>query len=163
MRPAAALAALALLIAPAAQAQIKNGAKAQADDGVTYVKADDPEMRAAIAKGRRTLPEFFARLANPAPGDHGFVIKYDLLPGPKAEYIWADVISHSPGVTIAQLANTPLDSRFSLGEKVSVDDAEIVDWGYFSGGVMQGNYTTHALLPRYSAADAEQLRKAFNW
>jgi uncharacterized protein YegJ (DUF2314 family) len=108
------LAALGALMLPAA-------ARAQnLGDQLVYVAADDAEMNAAIAKGRETLPDFFAHLANPAPGETGFVIKYNLIPEPgRVEYIWAEVVSHSPGVSIARLANEPDDPRFKLGEKVS--------------------------------------------
>ncbi|MCW3847218.1 DUF2314 domain-containing protein [Sphingomonas sp. LB-2] len=164
MRLALTLAALAALLAPAtAQAQ-KNGKAPNGEERVIYVAESDPAMNAAIAEGRRTLPDFFRHLANPAPGEHGFLIKFDLLPEPGgAEFIWAEVISHSSGVTIARLANIPVDPRFKLGEKVNVSDADIVDWGYYSGGVMQGNFTTRAMLPRYSRDEAEQVRRAFNW
>jgi uncharacterized protein YegJ (DUF2314 family) len=92
------------------------------------------------------------------------MIKYDLLPEPgKTENIWVDVISWSPGAIIGRLANVPLDSRFKFGEKVNVADAEIVDWGYYHDDVMQGNFTTRILLPRYTAEEATAIRRAFNW
>ena len=125
-----ALAGLATLAAPATALAQKNGKVPNGEERVVYVRDDDPAMKAAIAEGRRTLPDFFRHLASPAPGEHGFLIKFDLLPeSDDAEYIWAEVISHSPGVTIARLANVPLDPRFRLGEKVNVGDADIVDWG----------------------------------
>jgi len=151
------LAALALIAPMAAQAQ-------ELDDKITYVRADDPVMKAAVAEARRRLPEFLAHLANPAPGERGFTIKYDLLPEPdKGENIWVDVISSSPGFILGRLANVPLDPRFKLGEKVTVAHAEILDWGYIRDGVMQGNFTTRALLPRYSPEEADQIRKAYGW
>jgi uncharacterized protein YegJ (DUF2314 family) len=169
--PALALIFAAMLLPLAAQAQKqtrKGGAETEAvpaaGDGVYYVRSGDPALQGAIAEGRRTLPGFFTHLANPAPGEHSFMVKYDLLPEPdKAEYIWADVISHTPGVTIARLANDPLDSRFKRGDKVTITDDEILDWGYFRDGVMQGNFTTRAMLPRFCEPEASRIRKAMGW
>lgn len=162
----------AALLPMAAQAQSKAadkqtrkpGAEAPAEAGVIYIPTGDPAMKAATAEARRTLPGFFEHFAKPGRGETDFTIKYDLLPEPdSAEYIWADVISHTPGVTIARIANVPVDPRFKQGEKVTIADADVVDWGYFKDGVMQGSFTTRAMLPRYNKAEAEQLRKGLGW
>jgi uncharacterized protein YegJ (DUF2314 family) len=152
------LAALAAMLAPAtAQAQ-------QLGDTIVNVASTDAAMNAAIAKGRQTLPDFFAHFAKPARGESGFLIKYDVIPeAGKAEFIWAEVISHAGGVSIARLVNTPRDPRFKLGEKVSVRDADIIDWGYWKDGVMQGQLTTRVLLPALDPAEADAIRKAFGW
>ena len=152
-----ALAALGAFMVPAA-------AQAQQDDNVVSVAENDPEMNAAMREARRTLPDFFAHLDSPRPGESNFSVKYDLLPEPdKAEYIWAEVISHGPGVTIARLANNPVDDRFTIGEKVTIRDDEIIDWGYYRDGVMQGHFTTRALLPRLDPAQQDAIRDALNW
>ena len=157
------LAAL-IVIAPATARAQKQTKKQDAPEGVTYVRADDPVMLKAKADARRTLPDFLAHLANPAPGEHGFTIKYDLVPEPgRTENIWVDVLSASPGAIIGRLANVPVDTRFKLGEKVTVTEDQIIDWGYMSNGVMQGNFTTRAMLPRYGKEEAEQIRKDFGW
>ena len=152
--PLAVIALAAASLAPAA-------AQAQS---VIGIRSDDATMNAAIAKGRETLPDFWAHFAKPGPGESGFTIKYNLTAdGGDPEFIWAEVISRAPGVTIARLANTPRDSRWKLGEKVSVRDADIIDWGYYRNGVMQGHYTTRALLPHLDPAQAEAIRKAYKW
>lgn len=139
-------------------------AQAQRSDNVIDVSSNDAAMNAAIGKARQQLPDFFAHLAKPQIGEHSFSVKFDLLPEPgKAEYIWAEVISRSGGVTTARLANNPVDARFKLGDTVKVRDEDIVDWGYFRSGVMQGHFTTRALLPGIDPAQAEGIRKALGW
>ena len=157
--------ALTLTLAALGASMLPAAARAQRrGDTIVNVSSRDEAMNAAIAKGRQTLPDFFAHFEKPAPGESGFLIKYDLLPEPgKAEFIWAEVIAHSPGVTTARLVNTPGDPRFKLGEKVSVRDADIIDWGYWKDGVMQGQYTTRALLPALDPAEADAIRKAYKW
>lgn len=58
------LAALALALAPVSAAPQAPG-KGDENDGRVGVRADDPEMNAAIAQGRAGLPEFYRRLASP--------------------------------------------------------------------------------------------------
>lgn len=156
---------LKLTLAALAAATLAPVAAQAQGDSVIGIRSDDAAMNAAIAKGRQTLPDFWTHFAAPGPGESGFVIKYDLMAqsGEAPEYIWAEVISHAPGTTIARLANTPRASRWKLGEKVSVRDADIIDWGYYRNGVMQGHYTTRILLPHLDPAQAESIRKAYRW
>jgi uncharacterized protein YegJ (DUF2314 family) len=44
-----------------------------------------------------------------------------------------------------------------------VNDADIIDWGYYRDGAMQGNFTTRALLSHMDPAEADQVRQAFRW
>jgi uncharacterized protein YegJ (DUF2314 family) len=137
---------------------------ARAQDHVVTVAGNDAEMNAAIGHARAELPVFFGHATSPAPGETQFLIKYDLEPEPdKTEFIWAEVISHGAGLTLARLANTPDDPRFHAGQQVTVPDRDIIDWGYRRGTVMQGNYTTQVLLKRLPAADAAAARKALGW
>jgi uncharacterized protein YegJ (DUF2314 family) len=147
----------ALLCAPLA-------AHAQITDRVVDVSAADAEMNAAKAKGRATLPEFLSRFASPAADESDFAIKYDLIPEPgRVEFIWAKVISRSPGTIVAQLINEPQDGRWKIDQQVTVNDAEVIDWGYMKNGVMQGNFTTRVLLGHVTPAEAEAIRRAYGW
>ena len=151
-----ALALLGALAAPAAQAQ--------GGDPVVNYSSEDAAMNAAKAKGRQTLPDFFLHFANPRPGEQQFMIKFDLLPEPeKFEFIWAEVLSRAPGVTQVRLLNAPADPRWKLGQQVSARDADVIDWGYFKDGVMQGQFTTRVMLPALNPKDADAIRKAYKW
>ena len=41
--------------------------------------------------------------------------------------------------------------------------ADVIDWGYMKGGVMQGNYTTKALLAKMPEDEAAKARKVLGW
>lgn len=156
MRTPTLLAAIAALAAPLA-------AHAQARDRVFNVAPGDPQMNAAIARAKAELPVFFGHVGAPGPGEDRFLIKYDVLPGAPVEYVWAEVISHANAQTVAKLVNASNDGRFAVGLQVRVNDAEIIDWGYFKDRVMQGNYTTRVLLARLSEAEAAPIRKYLGW
>jgi uncharacterized protein YegJ (DUF2314 family) len=138
-----------------------SSAGAQAD--VRNVMSDDPAMEAAKRKGRATLPQFFDRLASPASDESGFTVKFNLLSDGDAEFIWADNIERKNGKVFATLSNDPIAQGFVMGQRVEIDPSKIVDWGYFKAGVMQGNYTTRALLDGMSEAEAAPYRRALGW
>lgn len=153
--------ALALVLAPAAaQAQESD----PGNDPIINVPGDDRQMAAAIGRARAGLTGFFARFARPGEGDAGFTIKYDLALDGESEFIWAELVSHSDGISVAVLANNPRDPRFRLGQEVRVRDAEVVDWSYRGrDGVVRGSHTTRALLDRVPAEQAEQIRRYRGW
>lgn len=167
-RVAIIVAGLSLIPAQAAAAAPARGSvvavPAPADDpdgvGVTYSEEGNPRMAAARQRARRELPDFFARLANPQPGETTFVIKFDLGDG---EFIWADQLSREDGRLTGRLINTPLNPAFSLHQRVTIADETIHDWGYFRGRVMQGNYSTRVQLDALDPAAAQQLRQALGW
>ena len=149
------IAALAIATLPAA---------AHAQTGTIRVGSGDAAMNAAISNARAGLPEFWRRFAAPALGENSFVIKFDLAPeATRTELIWGIVVSHANGVTVARLADTPRDTRFRMGQQVNVRDVDIVDWGYFRGAVMQGQFTTRVLLDAISPTEAAAIRKAYGW
>lgn len=156
MKPVPILLALAALAAPIA-------AQAQSQDRVINVAPSDPAIAAAVARAKRELPVFFAHVGAPGPGEDHFLIKYDVQPGAPVEYVWAEIISHANAQTVAKLVNASNDGRFALGLQVRVNDAEIIDWGYFRDRVMQGNYTTRVLLTRLPEAEAAPIRKYLGW
>jgi uncharacterized protein YegJ (DUF2314 family) len=149
-------------------------------DPLTYVGAGDPAMAAAREQGRATLPTFLERLENPAPDESHFGVKFRLdhsqviLPQPgafapadeaPAEYIWArGVHANADGSAVTGfLDGDPRTKGFHSGQPVVIQAEDIVDWGYSKGGVMEGNFTTKALLARMPAAEAARARAVMGW
>lgn len=147
-------AALLLLAAPL---------PAPAQDATIGIAETDPEMRVAIAKARSGLPVFFGHATAPAPGEGGFLIKFDVIPEAPAEFVWAELLSHKGDVNIARIANTPSDRRFARGQQVIVRDGQVIDWAYWRDGVMQGGATMRVLIARMPAAEAQAMRERFGW
>jgi uncharacterized protein YegJ (DUF2314 family) len=155
MRTPIVLAAVAALTTPlAAHAQ---------QDRIVNVAAADPEMNAAIARAQRELPVFFGHVGAPGPGETSFLIKYDLIPEAGVEYVWAEIISHRNGQTVARLVNEPADKRFKYGQQVTLNDDQVIDWSYRKDGVTQGSYSTRVLLKRIPEAEAAPTRKFLGW
>ncbi len=136
---------------------------AQAQDATFAVAANDPEMRAAIAEAKRGLPVFFGHATAPGPGETRFIVKYDIVPEDKAEFVWAEIVSHRGDVTIARLLNAPSDRRFKLGDQVTIRDAQIIDWAYFREDEMQGGATMRVLIARMEPAEAKEMLARLGW
>jgi uncharacterized protein YegJ (DUF2314 family) len=136
---------------------------AEAQDETVAVAADDPEMQAAIRQARAGLPVFFGHATSPGPDEGGFMVKYDLRPDGRAEFIWAEVISHKGDVTLARLLNTPLDVRFAKDQQVSVRDKAVVDWAYWRAGTLVGGATMRVLVARMPPGEARELLDRFGW
>jgi uncharacterized protein YegJ (DUF2314 family) len=130
---------------------------------IVDVAADDAEMEAAKRKGRATLPEFYRHLAAPGPDESMFSVKYDLLPGEEAEFIWAKVTARDGATLKGTLSNVPLAPGYRLGQAVTIREADIIDWQYRKGGVVQGHHTTRVLIDRMPAAEAAEYRAALGW
>ncbi|MDV3457889.1 DUF2314 domain-containing protein [Sphingomonas sp. HF-S4] len=132
-------------------------------DAPIAVPAGDPEMAAATLKARAGLPVFFGHATAPSPDEGGFMIKYDLLPGPASEFIWAEIVSHRGDTSVARLLNKPLAPGFVQGQQVSVRDGEVEDWAYWHAGTLIGGATMRVLIARMPAADAKAMRDRFGW
>jgi len=150
-----ALLPLAALIAPAAHAQ--------AQDRVMAIAPADPQMNAAIARAKAGLPVFFGHVSTPGPGETSFLVKYDVIPEAGVEFVWAEIIAHRGGQTVARLVNAPADKRFKFGQQVTLNDDQVIDWSYRKAGVTVGGHTTRVLLSRMPEAEAAPVRKYLGW
>src|SRR5215470_2338000 len=66
-------------------------------DKVVSVADDDPQMLAAIAKARETLPQFWAAFAKPERGERGFALKVKISDKHGTEHFWATDIENHDG------------------------------------------------------------------
>jgi len=132
-------------------------------DKIYQVEAADPEMNAAKAKAVASLPTFYRALAAPSPGEGEFMVKFDILPGPEAEFVWANRLDRSSRPMTGILLNQPEQSTAKPGDRVRIAEADIVDWTYRKGGVMQGGFTNRVLLGRMPADEAAAYRAYLGW
>ena len=132
---------------------------------VVWIESSDPEMNAAIARGKAELPAFFAHWRAPAADERGFTVKFDVIPGEPAEFIWAvDLRRDAAGVLTGTLVDdAELDPTIKGGQRVTIADANIIDWGYSKKGVMQGSYTVRVMLEHMDPAEAAAIRRNLRW
>ena len=135
-----------------------------ADHGqLVWSRADNPEMSAARVQARQSLAAFFGHLAKPAKDESVFEVKFNLNPNGEAEFIWAGHLKWRRATLTGKLANKPLTDGYRIDQRVVIDRDLIVDWGYFKGRIMQGQFTTRAMLPRLPKTQADGFVAAFGW
>ena len=130
------------------------------DDRVTSVSADDPEMNAAIANARSSLPKFWQIYEHPEHGETDFCLKVKITDKKSVEHFWlVDIETNSQGI-FGTINNDPEfvhDVKF--GDRIRIPEPDISDWLYLRDGKMVGNYTVRALFKKMSPAEVEQMKK----
>lgn len=138
-------------------------AAAAEQDTIVNVPADDAEMNAAKERGRATLPDFYRRLAAPAGDESDFMVKFDIDPSNAVEYVWATQLDRSRTPMTGVLTNQPVTTADRRGDRVAIREADIIDWAYRRGGVVQGAFTQRVLLLRMDPAEAQAVRDYLGW
>jgi uncharacterized protein YegJ (DUF2314 family) len=112
---------------------------------VTEVSDDDPRMKEAVAKARKTWPEFLA--AFEAQTGETFSIKAPVSGGGNTEFIWITVTSTEGDQIFGTLGNDPVNlGSLKLGSKVAVKLSDLNDWCYIDrNGDIQGAFTLAVL------------------
>ncbi len=135
-----------------------------AGDGVISVDSDNSEMNRAKDRARKELAEFYARMKSPKAQDEGFVIKFNLDPKfNRAEFIWAGNLEWVDGQLFGTLNNVPQNPNFQQDQRVTIPQRDIIDWAYWDGKTVQGEYTTRVLLPMMDAETRAQVIKNNGW
>ena len=138
-------------------------AAGQEQERIVNVEASDPQMNAAKARAIAGLPEFYRHLARPERGEERFMIKFDIAPGDAVEYVWANDLDRSATPMTGTLLSRPLQTNDQPGDRISIAEADIIDWLYIRNGVAQGAYTQRVLLDRMPPDEAAALRENMGW
>jgi len=133
---------------------------AQDRSPIVDVRTTDPEMNAAIARARGTLPTFWASYASPKPTEEGHSLKVRFHTRKGGEHIWiADVKKLPNGGYSGLFANQPRDLPGKrAGDKVEFAEADISDWMFMRNGKIVGGETIKPTLKSLPKADADALR-----
>jgi uncharacterized protein YegJ (DUF2314 family) len=127
---------------------------------VISVPKGDPEMAAAIARGRATLDRFWQALERPAPDETGFALKVGF-PSDNGgrEHIWTDRIERRNGKIFGTINNVPQAlSGIRLGQRIEIPEHLVSDWMFVRSDKIVGAHTVRVLLDRMPPKEADALR-----
>jgi uncharacterized protein YegJ (DUF2314 family) len=131
-------------------------------DDLAFVEKDDTDMAAAIQKARATLPDFLKLARAPRPRTRDFAVKVGITENDDVEYFWITPFRQETSGFSGEISNAPqLVKKVKLGQRITFQENEIVDWLYGEGGRMVGSFTTCVLLKREPKEEAEELMKQF--
>jgi uncharacterized protein YegJ (DUF2314 family) len=129
-------------------------------DRTISVKDDDPEMVAAIAKARETLPQFWLVFDRRGQGETNFALKVRITDKHGAEHFWAIDLERREGKILGTINNDPdIVASVKLGDRITIPEADISDWLYMRDGKMVGNHTIRPLFKKMSAKEVQQLKE----
>ena len=115
---------------------------------VDWVKADDPEVNAAIAKGQRNVPDLLAALTDP----DAFNITFKFPLG-GYEHIWVTNVRRDGDYLTGVLDNVPVQKGWAKGDAVRVPIADVSDFFFCDAdSEPHGHYTTAVFLDRDEGA-----------
>lgn len=123
------------------------------------VAISEAELTKAIDTARRTLPQFWERLAANEPHETGYALKIVAADQHGTEHLWVTRL-HSRGKRLYGFVDTAPRRVRSIrpGHELEIRTDAIVDWMYFRNGRMVGNHTGRVLLRYLPPAEAEKLR-----
>ena len=126
------------------------------------VEDNDPEMDAAVRKGRDTLPELVKALTERPFGSRDFAIKKGFPAGKRQEFIWLTDVALENGGFHAHVGNQPVwTTSVNLGDSLFVKKEEVVDWMYIRDGELVGGYTVRVLFKREPPAKQREMEELF--
>ena len=135
--------------------------RAEERSSVIDFRNGDPEINAAIAQARSTLPKFWASYEAPKPSETGHSLKARFPYGSNSsEHIWmAEVKKIGDNRYSGQFANAPrhLPGK-RAGDGVEFREADISDWMYLRNSKIVGGETIKPMLKLMTKADANALR-----
>src|SRR6185436_18153471 len=135
--------------------------RAQDRSPVIDLSSGNPEMNAAIAKGRATLPTFWASYDAPKSSETGHSLKVRFPSARRSgEHIWiADVKKRADGRYSGKFANAPRDlPGKKAGDPTEFTEADITDWMFMRNGKIVGGETIKPSLKALPKADADAMR-----
>lgn len=160
-RPAVALAAAAVLTAASHVGAQTLREKLDRDQTIT-VPTGDPDMAAAMRRARDTLPEFLSLWRAPRASTRLFSVKIAIRDNGVAEYFWIEPFVEKDGHFSGTIDNTPETVRnVKLGDTITFDEQQIVDWTYLDGKQMKGNFTACVLFKQAPRQEAEAVIKRY--
>jgi uncharacterized protein YegJ (DUF2314 family) len=146
-----------------------------AQDRSIDVPVGDARMVAAFAKARSGLDDFLEKLRHPPAGTQGYSVKIGLKDGPASggfsiskpgeggnEFFWIVNLRSAGAGFAGEIGNAPDRIRnVAKGQTITFGRNDIVDWMYFEGGRIRGNYTACPALMHGPRDVLEMMRKKY--
>jgi len=145
LREMTAMAALALALTAAAPLAAQERKEDERD--IITTDLGDRDRLAASAEAIKTLPIFWAKFDNPAPGTDGYFLKVALHYGRNGlEHFWATPLRRDGDKVTVRLANDPIYVKgVKNGQVMTVKLASVSDWTYSKDGKAYGHFTPRML------------------
>lgn len=111
--------------------------------GHKMISPDDPRLEAATAEALRRWPEFVEAFGRRKPGAENFVVKTQMIDGPRREDMWVTVKKIEDETIIGELDDEPMRVRnIRFGDSIEIRLGDLKDWAIVGGEKkLRGGFT----------------------
>jgi uncharacterized protein YegJ (DUF2314 family) len=128
-------------------------------DKVEGIGDDDPEMAAAIARARQTLPQFWQAFDKREHGESNFVLVVRITDKGHIEHFHTTDFERRDGKTMVTIKNDPkIVASVKSGDRIEIPETDITDWSYMRNGKYVGLVTLKVHFRQMQPADVERIR-----
>ena len=128
------------------------------------MSSGDTALDSAIAQARDSLDEFVKRIAAPHANRTFVAVKVRFAPpGESTQDIWVDEVNHTNGVFRGTMGDDIPSLRLEAGEKVTINEEDIIDWMLVEDGKLIGGYTIRLAVQRMSPEEREQFLETLDY
>ena len=157
--------ALILIVCLGLVACLPKSAPIQGSTPVPTTQTDsDLELESAIRQARDTLDVFTEKVGTPHP-DRTFVgLKVRFYPPDELpQDIWVDEVTYSNGSFRGNIGDDIPSLRLEAGEKITVQEKDILDWMIVEDGILIGGYTIRLAVQRMSPEEKERFLETLDY
>ena len=124
----------------------------------------DVELEAAIEQARASLDTFIAKITTPH-ADRTFVaVKVRFTPpGESPQDIWVDEVTYTGGILRGNVGDDIPALKLEAGEKITVDEDDILDWMIVEDGKLIGGFTIRLAVQRMSPEERERFFETLDY
>jgi uncharacterized protein YegJ (DUF2314 family) len=126
--------------------------------------ATDAELEATIVKARDSLDTLIAKIATPHTDRTFVAVKVRFYPPDEvSQDIWADEVTYNNGVFRGTMGDDIPALKLEMGEKITIEEENIVDWMIVEEGKLIGGFTIRLAVQRMSPEEREQFLETIDY
>jgi uncharacterized protein YegJ (DUF2314 family) len=124
----------------------------------------DADMESAFQEARDTLDLFIEKIGTPH-SDRTFVavkVRFSPPDGPPQD-IWVDEVTYADGSFRGLMGDDIPSLHLVAGEKITIDEEDILDWMIVEDGKLVGGYTIRLAVQRMSPVEKERFLETLDY
>jgi uncharacterized protein YegJ (DUF2314 family) len=130
----------------------------------TTASSTDIELEHAIEQARASLDTFIAKIRTPHANRTYAAVKVRFTPyGESPQDIWVDEVTYADGILRGNVGDDIPALKLEVGEKIKIDEEEILDWMIVEDGKLVGGYTIRLAVQRMSPEARERFFETLDY
>lgn len=124
----------------------------------------DVEMESAFQEARNSLDVFIQKIGTPDPNRTFVAVKVRFSPPDGLpQDIWVDEVTYADGSFRGNMGDDIPSLRLEAGEKINIQEEDILDWMIVQDGKLIGGYTIRVAVQRMSPDEKERFLETLDY